>query len=183
MPGKHATFSQIKQIIALREIGATRAVIASETGVSISTVSRICKRFGSCKGRLQSKLLEDSQQQLINRMNNDETLHVEAMKLLADDLAASRIIREKIAEAALKLDLSDPDMVAASLRALNSASSALATVQKIGRVATGADKLSEALEELPELTISVMTAEDIEAERTKQRAQVEGRSEWLMTQS
>ena len=177
MPGNHTTLSQIKQILALREIGATRAVIAVEAGVSISTVSRICKRFSSRKGRLQSKLVEDSQQRLIERMTDDKVLQTEAMKLLADDLAASRIIREKITEAALKLDLSDPDLVANALRALNSASSALATVQKVGRVATGADSLSESIEELPELTIHVMTAEDIEAERAQQKAQLQDEDE------
>ena len=67
MPGKHVTLSQIKQILALREIGATRTVIATEVGVSISTVSRICKRFSSRKGRVQTKLVADSQQRLIER--------------------------------------------------------------------------------------------------------------------
>lgn len=181
MPGKHVTLSQIKQILALREIGATRTVIATEVGVSISTVSRICKRFSSRKGRVQTKLVADSQQRLIERMSDDKVLQAEAMKLLADDLAASRIIREKIAEAALKLDLSDPDAVASALRALNSASSALATVQKVGRIATGADKLVDAVEELPELFIHVMTAEDIEAERARQKTLLYGEDEVAVT--
>jgi len=177
MPGKHASLSQIKKIIALREAGATRAVIAVEVGVSISTVSRVCRRFKCSKGLLQAKLVEDSQQQLIARMASDEKLHAEAMTLLADDIAASKLIRERIAEAAINLDLSDPEMVASSLRALNSAASALATVQKVGRIATNADKHIEALEELPELIINIMSPDDIEAERVKQRAQMEGRNE------
>ena len=161
MPGKHTTLSQIKQILALREVGVTRAVIAAETGVSISTVARICKRFRTRKGRLSARLVEESKQSFISRMSDDQELHAEIAKQMADDIVTGRIIRERLAEAVLKLELNDQDQLTTALRALNSAASALVTVQKSGRLATGADGLSGGGEELPELTIKVMTDEDV----------------------
>lgn len=172
MPGKHTTLSQIKQVLALRGIGATRAVIATETGVSISTVSRICKRFSGQKGSITDELVEQSRKQLVERITDDKELQSKAAMMVADDLVLSQIIREKITEGMIRLDMTEPNQVAANLRALNSASSALLTIQKAGRVATGADTLSEADKELPTLQIREMTAEDIEAVRAQQRARL-----------
>lgn len=163
MAGKQATLSQVKQVVALREAGATRAVIASEVGVSISTVSRICKRFGSSKGYARHQLVEEARAQLLKRLTNDHELLQEATQQLADDIISGRIIRDKITEAVLRLQLSDPDELTNVLRALNSASSALASIQKVGRIATGVDSLVERQVELPVLQIREMTAEDIQA--------------------
>ncbi len=177
MPGKHATLSQVKQVIALREIGATRAVIASETGLSLSTISRVCRRFSASKGRVTSKLVEQSQERLIERMADDKHLQAQIAMLMADDLLTSNMIREQITNGMLQLDMSDPEQVPTNLRALNSGASALATVQKIGRIATGADQENEYAEELPELTIHILTDEDVEQIRAKQRAEDEDEPE------
>lgn len=174
MPGKHATLSQVKHVIALREIGATRAVIASETGLSLSTISRICRRHSASKGRVTSKLVEQSQERLIKRMSDDKHLQAQIAMLMADDLITSNMIREQITNGMLQLDMSDPEQVPTNLRALNSGASALATVQKIGRIATGADQENEFAEELPELTIHVLTDEEVAEIRAKQRAEIEG---------
>ena len=181
MPGKHASLSQVKQVLALREIGATRAVIATETGLSLSTITRICKRFSASKGRLTSKLVEDSQERLIERMTDDKQLQKEIALIVADDLITSKIIREQIVNSVLKLDMSDPEQIPTNLRALNSGASALATVQKIGRIATGADQNDEIGEELPELTIHVLTDEEVAEIRERQRAEMAGEDEPEMT--
>lgn len=173
MPGKHATLSQVKLVVALRESGATRAVIADQVGISISTVSRICKRFGSSKGRIRFKLVEEAQQQLLERLGNNEALLQETTLQLADDLASGRIIRDKITEAVLRLPLNDPDQVANVLRALNSAASALATAQKIGRIATGADNRVDQEVLLPVLQIQEMSAVEISEIRNQQRQNLE----------
>jgi hypothetical protein len=174
MPGKHTTLSQIKQVLALRGIGATRAVIATETGISISTVSRICKRFSSHRGSITAKLIEQSRKQLVERITNDAELQAKAAMLVADDLILGQIIREKITEGMIRLDMTDPDQIAPNLRALNSASSALVTVQKVGRIATGTDGAENASIDLPVLQIAEMTAEDVEAAREANRRKIEG---------
>ncbi len=169
MAGKHATLTQVKLVVALREVGATKAVIADQTGVSISTVGRICKRFGSCKGRASARLIEDVKSQLMSGLHgNNKLLNATAMHL-ADDLASTRIIREKIIDAVGRLPLDDPDQIANALRALNSATSALATAQKVGRIATGVDKLDDHDAMPTVLEIRTMTAEETEALRDKQK--------------
>ena len=65
MAGKHATLSQVEKIVALRGIGATNAVIAQETGVSASTVIRVCKRHSASKGILRRELIKISQEQMV----------------------------------------------------------------------------------------------------------------------
>lgn len=177
MSGKHTTLSQIKQVIALRGIGATRAVIAVETGVSISTVSRICKRFSGRKGAITAELIETSKKQLVERITDDRELQVKAAMLVADDLILGQIIREKITEGVIRLDMTEPSEIAANLRALNSASSALVSVQKVGRIATGADNLSEGNEELPVLTIRAMTEDDVRETKERIRQQMVGEND------
>ncbi len=177
MPGKHTTLSQIKQVLALRSIGATRAVIAIETGVSISTISRICKRFSGQKGAITDELVEQSRKQLVERITDDRELQSKAAMLVADDLVLGQIIREKITEGMIRLDMTDPEQIASNLRALNSASSALVTVQKVGRVATGADSLTNTEDDLPELTIKVMSDEDVEATKEQLRQRMNGDDE------
>jgi hypothetical protein len=177
MPGKHTTISQVKQVLALRSLGATRGVISIETGVSISTVSRICKRFSGRKGSVTSELIEESRQKLVESLSSDKELQAQAARLVADDLVLGQVIREKIMEGMIRLDMSEPDEVAAHLRALNSASSALLTVQKVGRVATGADELSSSHEELPVLSINVMSEADVEETKEKLRRQANGEDE------
>lgn len=177
MSGKHTTLSQIKQVMALRGIGATRAVIAVETGVSISTVSRICKRFSGRKGAVTAELIEASKKQLVERITDDRELQAKAAMLVADDLILGQIIREKITEGMIRMDMSEPSEVAANLRALNSASSALLSVQKVGRIATGADKLALERDELPVLTIRTMTDDDVKETKERIRRQMNGEDE------
>ncbi|MCP4597189.1 hypothetical protein [Neptuniibacter sp.] len=160
MPGKHANISQIKEILALRAVGATRASIAASTGVSYSTISRICKRFSAPKGHMKDRLVKEAQQR-INNLCNDEKLQQATACMIVDDIVLNKLIREKITEAVLSLDTTNPHEAANALRALNSASSAAVSTQKAARIATGADKFDEYSEELPELTIKVMDDADV----------------------
>jgi len=98
----------------------------------------------------------------MDSINSDQALLNEATRQLADDFALGRILREKIAEGLLRLPVDDPAEIANSLRALNSASSALATAQKIGRTGTGIDNLADHDAKLPVLEIREMSSADIE---------------------
>jgi len=165
MAGKHATLTQVKQIIALRGIGATQAVISLEVGVSLSTVARVCKRHSANKGVIRHKLIQNSQHQLVDALTNDTRITNAIASQLADDLESTRIMRDKITEAVRKLSLDDTDHIANSLRALNSAASALATAQKVGRIATGIDNEGISGDDLPVLEIRGMTAEEVKSKR------------------
>jgi predicted transcriptional regulator len=181
MPGSHANLTQVKLVLAMRETGCTRLVIANETGLSVSTVARICKRFSARKGRIKRELVEAAQKNLIEKINDSQSLLNEATNQLADDLALSKLLRERIASGVLSLITTDPTETANSLRALNSAASAFLSVQKASRIATGADSLADHNEELPVLQISEMSADDIKQvkenlrrERNSKESKVEG---------
>ncbi len=161
MSGKHATLTQVKQVVALREMGATKAVIAEEVGISISTVSRLCKRFSTSKGKSRYALVLQVKERLVEALSNDDKYLDAAVMHLADDLASTRIIRNKIIEAVNNLTLDDPDQVTNSLRALNSATSALATAQKIGRIATGADEANKSDHKPTVLEIKTMSDDEV----------------------
>ena len=160
MAGKHATMTQIKQAIALREVGATQSVIAHEVGLSISTVTRICTRFDARRGGVSYAVIEKIKLELLANIGSDQTIKQAVTLQIADDLESTRIIRDKIIEAVNKLPVNS-EQAANSLRALNSAASALASAQKVGRVATGCD-VEGAITQIPTvLEIRTMTDKDI----------------------
>ena len=161
MAGKHATMTQIKQAIALREVGATQSVIAHEVGLSISTVTRICTRFDARRGGVSYALIEKLKIDLVASLSNDQTIKQAVTLQIADDIKSTRTIRDKITAAVNALPVNDPEQAASALRALNSAASALASAQKVGRVATGID-VEGAITQIPTvLEIRTMTDKDI----------------------
>lgn len=168
MSGKHSTLSQVKKAIALRAIGLSRAAIADQTGLSESTLARIFRKHGASKGAAIPRLLEETKRQLIESLSNDQSLQLEAAKLMIEDLALNRTLRDKISESLAQLPTNDPNEAAMNLRALNSAASALITAQKAARVAIGADQDRALADELPVLTIVGMTEEQVAEMRYQQ---------------
>ena len=160
MAGQHANITQIKKAVAMRLAGSTKAVIAHQVGLSISTVSRICTRFDASRGGVSYALIEKLKIDLVENLSSDQTIKQAVTLQIADDLESTRIIRDKIIEAVNKLPVNS-EQAANSLRALNSAASALASAQKVGRVATGCD-VEGAITQIPTvLEIRTMTDKDI----------------------
>ena len=168
MPGKQATTDQLKQALALRAAGLSRTVISDQTGLSESTISRICRRHKAKKGSIIDKIAEETQRQLVDYLSNDQNLKVEAAKLVFEDLALSRLLRDKLATTILNLDTTDPKSAAVTARALNSAASALVSTQKASRIAINADHEAMTEADLPILKIEELTAEEIEQIRATQ---------------
>jgi hypothetical protein len=174
MKGKHATLSQIKQTLALRAAGMTKAVIAESTGLSISTISRISKRFNAPKGTAIKRLIEEAQSDMLGKLTDDSALRLEVAKLMYEDMALNRLLRDKIAESLDTLQTDDPSSAAVNLRALNSAASAIITAQKAARTAVGMNNEDVADKELPVLHIEELTAGQIEQMRREQAGYYEG---------
>lgn len=170
MQGKHATLSQIKQALALRAAGMTKVIIAEKTGLSMSTIGRIIKRFKAPKGIAIKRLIEEAQSDLLDKLNDDRALRLEVAKLMQEDMALNRLLRDKIAESLGALQTDDPDAATVNLRALNSAASAMITAQKAARIAVGAGNQEQDGEELPVLRIEELTADEIEHMRRGQEA-------------
>jgi len=169
MRGKHATLSQIKQALALRAAGMTKALIAEQTGLSISTIGRINKRFNAPKGTAVKRLIAVAQSDMLAKLADDDGLRLEVAKLMHEDMALTRLLREKVAESVDALRTDDPDAAAENLRALNSAASASITLQKAARTAIGANEDRIADVDLPVLRIEEMTAAEIEQLRQRQQ--------------
>lgn len=173
MAGKHATITQIKQALVLRAIGLSRTAIAEETGLSESTVARIMRRHHAKKGSAVDKLAEETQRQLVETVAHDDRLRLEAAKLMLDDLALSRLLRDKLAATLHHLNTDDPDSAPVNARALSSAASALITSQKAARIAIGADQERLREPEMPVLRIEMLSVDQIEEMRAAQRAELE----------
>ena len=161
MAGQHANITQIKKAVAMRLAGSTKAVIAHQVGLSISTVSRICTRFDAKRGGVSYALIEKLKIDLVESLSNDQTIKQAVTLQIADDLESTRIIRDKIIEAVNTLPVNDPEQAANALRALNSAASALSSAQKVGRVATGCDVEGAIVETPTVLEIRTMTNKGI----------------------
>ncbi|MFK7160836.1 helix-turn-helix domain-containing protein [Marinospirillum sp. MEB164] len=165
---KHANITQIKKALALRSIGMTRAAIAEKTGLSPATLSRIFKRFNAPKGAAVERLAREAQSELLDKLNNNQALRLEIAKLLHEDMALTRLIREKIADSLEALDTTSPEAAAVNLRALNSAASAMITAQKTARIALGAESITDE-EVMPVLRIETLTDTDIAQLRRNQQ--------------
>jgi len=165
MSGKHLTTKQVTEAITLREAGFTLTSIAEKIGVSVSSLQRSFKKHSVKKASLRVKAVEKAREDLLSRVTSSESIKHEAAKLVCDDLAHSTLLREKAALTIESLNATDTAEAALSMRALVAYSTLLKNTSDTIRRGLGIDKsdMGESIEDLPDLTISEMTADDIEA--------------------
>lgn len=178
MVGKHATPDQGAQAVILREAGYSLPTIADRLGISLSTVQRLLKKHKAVAGATTRALIEKAREDMLTSAFSLESVQETAAALVLDDLALGRQIRQKLSSALEELDPSNPIV----FRALAASATALKLTQDVGRRALPLDKLeqAQAVEELPELQIHVMTPWDVEEMRAQQRldeAELRGDSE------
>lgn len=167
MAGKKVTPDQSTQVVVLREAGYTLPVIASRLELSISTVQRIIKTNKVVAGAGTQALINKAREELLTTAFSLESVQQIAASLVAEELALTGQIRLKLATALEILDPADPVV----FRGLAAASTTLKLTQDVTRRALPLEKLNQALEieELPELKIHIMTADDVAEMRAKQR--------------
>ncbi|WP_207882653.1 helix-turn-helix domain-containing protein [Pseudomonas sp. 30_B] len=167
MAGKHATPDQGAQAVILREAGYTLPAIAQRLEISLSTVQRLLKKHKAVAGATTHALIEKARDEMLASAFSLESIQQTAASLVLDDLALSQRIRQKLFSA---LDVLEPDSPIV-FRSLAASATALKLTQDVGRRALPLDKLeqAQAVEELPELQIHVMTPWDVEEMRAQQR--------------
>ena len=159
MPGKAASPSLIAEVVALREVGFTVATIADRTGVSPSTVARIVARHGARKGTASAELVADARAELRNVLRSDETIADEAARMIADDLAHARLLRERLLVAADHLRATNLQEAAVMMRAAAALSTALKNTSDMVRHSLGYERMRDAAsqQDLPILTVQVIS--------------------------
>ncbi|HCA7918929.1 TPA: hypothetical protein MX485_006548, partial [Pseudomonas aeruginosa] len=133
----------------------------------LSTVQRLLKKHKAVAGAATHALIEKAREEMLASAFSLESVQQTAAALVLDDLALSQQIRQKLFSA---LDLLEPDSPIV-FRSLAASATTLKLTQDVGRRALPLDKLeqAQAVEELPELQIHVMTPWDVEEMRAQQR--------------
>lgn len=167
MAGKKVTPDQSTQVVVLREAGYTLPAIANRLELSISTVQRIIRTNKVVAGASTQALIDKAREELLATAFSLESVQQLAASLVVDELVLTEKIRLKLANAIETLDPADP----MAFRALAAASTALKLTQDVTRKALPLERLNQALEieELPELKIHIMTADDVAEMRAQQR--------------
>jgi len=165
LSGKHLTIKQISEAVTLREAGFSLTSIAGRLSVSVSSLQRAFKTHKIKKGTLTAKAVKDARKSLLSHVTSSEEIQHEAAKLVTDDLAHSQLLREKAAVTIEALNATDTAEAALCMRALVAYSTLLKNTSDTLRRGLGIDKNDTAatLDDLPDLTITEMTAEDIKA--------------------
>jgi len=164
MSGKALTLNQVKQAIVLREAGYTLTAIAERSNISISSLQRAYKKHSVKKGAIRAKAIEKAREELMSHVTSSEFIKNEAAKLVSDDLAHSRMLREKAALTVETMSATDTTEAALIMRSLVAYSTLIKNTSDTLRRSLGLNNndSDSSMEELPELIIREMTADDIE---------------------
>lgn len=160
MPGKSLTPDQIAEAVTLRAAGYTVTAISDRTGISIRTLNRVFEHHGTRKGAIKDDLVARAKHELVTAITSNEKIREEAARLVADDLAHARLLRQCMAEASEHLTATTLYEAALVMRAAAAYSTAVKNTSDMLRHSLRTD---QALEEqnagsLPELVVREITA-------------------------
>jgi len=174
MPGKRLTPTQITEAATLRAAGFTLTAISERIGVSVSSLQRAFKRHSVKRASLSAEAVKRATDDLLGHVTSSDRIKEEAARIVADDLAHSRLIREKAATTLEALGASDTAEAALAMRALAAYSTVLKNTTDTLRRSMRLDRdgLYEDLEELPELPIIEMSADEVAEVRRKAAARL-----------
>jgi len=171
MAGKKSTPEQVVQVVTLREAGYTTAMIASKTGLSSSTVKRLYLSNKVRKGTISKELVDLARADVLNSISNNDDLKAMTASMIADNLAISSLIREKILESVEKLTPTNTESATLCLRGLTAASTSLKNTTDSVRSLLSFDHMQGDIEGLEELSFYTLTEEDIKEMRKQQEAE------------
>ncbi len=163
MPGKKAlTPDQIALAVAMRAAGYSVPAIAERLGVSPRTINRVFERHAAKKGAVMDKLIEQAKRELVDSITGVERIKEEAARMVADDLAHVRLLRERVAAAYELLHPTNLQEAAVCLRAAAAAATTLKVTSDTLRRSLRTDRALDAEEavDLPELVVVEITDEE-----------------------
>lgn len=159
-------------IVAMREAGYTHAVIAERNGCSIATVKRACSRHGATKGAIAAEALSQARANLRKSISGNDAIQEIAASVVLDTQFHVELLREKLGEAANKLEINSTEDSKQAFRSLNSYANALKLSADAMRSALKIDTSDAYIEQdLPVLTIQTLTEEDVAEMRRQQEAE------------
>ena len=162
MPGKSRSPDQISEAVCLRAAGYTVPAISERLGLSIRTLHRLFEHHGVKKGALKSDLVEAAKRDLIEGVTSNERIKEEAARMVADDLAHTRLLRARMADASEHLVATNLDEAALVMRAAAAYSTALKNTSDTLRHSMRTEKALEAHDavDMPELVVTEITNEE-----------------------
>jgi lambda repressor-like predicted transcriptional regulator len=125
LPGKSLNPEQITQAVAMRAAGFTLAAISERLGASIRTLQRVFERHRARKGEVTTEAVQSAKRDLIEGLFSTERLKEEISKLIADEIAHARLLRERIANASEHLTANNLSEAAIVMRSAAAYSTAL----------------------------------------------------------
>lgn len=170
MPGKRLTPDQEIEAVTLREAGFTLTAIADQIGVSVSSIQRLFKRRSTSRGSASEEAVEIARQSLLSSLTSNDQIKEKVARIISDDMAHSRMIREKAAVAMEAMNPSDTAEAALAMRALVAYSTLIKNTSDTLRndLRMSGASIESMVDDLPELVIREMTKEDIEAVKKEQ---------------
>ena len=162
MPGKSPSPEQIIEAVTLRAAGHTIASISDRTGISVRTLSRVFERHAAKKGEINAELVEAAKRDLIQTVTSNDWIKEETARLVADDLAHARLLRQRMADATGMLVANDLEEAALLMRAAAAYSTALKNTSELFRHTIRIERVldAEEVENLPELIVLQISDED-----------------------
>lgn len=168
MTKKAATPAQITEALALREAGYTVLSISQRLGISVRSLQRHFAEHGVKKGGLKEEVLAIARAELMKRVTSDQTIREEAARIINDDLAHARHLRELMIDATEHLRASSLNEAVLVMRAAAAYSTAIKNTSDMLRHSLRIEKsIDDTGKELPELVIKELTNDEIDELRSK----------------
>lgn len=162
MSRKTATPAEISEALALREAGYTALSISQRLGISVRSLQRHFAEHGTKKGGIKDEVLATARADLLKCVTSDQAIKEEAARLINDDLAHARHLREIMIDASAQLQATSLKEAILVMRAAAAYSTAIKNTSDMLRHTLRVDEsLDDADDDFPELVIKELTAEQI----------------------
>lgn len=166
---KKITPEKTTKVIAMRAAGYTVATIANTTGVSASSVKRICQKSAVEPGEALDTLVAQAKSDLVKSLTSDDALKRLAASFIQDTIIQAEAARDAAANAAKHLKASNLDESLKVMKGCNAWANTTKLTADALRSAVKIAPDNNDTDDLPELIITTLMEEDIEALRKQQR--------------
>lgn len=169
MTRRTATPDDVSEALALREAGYTALSISQRLGMSVRSLQRHFAEHGTKKGTIKKAVLDAARSDLLKRVTSDEVIKEEAARLINDDLAHTRHLRELMVDATEHLHATSLKDAVLVMRAAAAYSTAIKNTSDVLRRSLGIEQtIDDADKDLPELVIRELSQEEIVKMRAEQ---------------
>lgn len=163
---------RIAEAVSLRAAGYTVTAISERTGISVRSLNRIFQKHGAKKGAVRDELIETAKRSLIEAVTSNDRIREEAARIVMDDLAHARLLRERMAVATEHFNATNLEEAALLMRAAAAYSTALKNTSDMLRHSLRTERALEAgeAEDLPDLVLREISDEEAKRQLSGQDA-------------